>query len=810
MEKTWIEEGEGLRRLQTTNTTADGPSDPNDGQVLLNTLILYGTIFIIIWPLFCWLRLKYPLIYNVRGYAKDIKCKLAKNQYSMWSWLFEVYEIPEKQIMDQCGFDSLCLVRMLKWCVKISAIGAFNALWLIPVYGSSKESEETAHIEDYIASITLSNVPPGSARLIATVIGAYVFFGGALYLLHDEFENWFLSMRFRFLAQPKAKNYSVYIHGIQQEYKADYDIAEYFQESFGLGRVQEAHLKLQTPELLKLTMNRTAIVAKLEHAINVFEVEGKVPTHKDPVHKVVVDSIEVYGDELRNINIEITERIEFLEMGGYDSDDDDTKEDVDDQRPGDQGEPMDGAFLTFYNLSSAQAAKQMNHARGPFEMQVLEAPDPDDVLWANVGKNQRQIQIGKHVSLFLTVAICLLWTIPIAFFSSLSSIEGLEEQFPAIKEANEKNPWLRQVLAQVAPFLVVIVNILPPIILKILSTMECHISHGMVQASLFSKLAAFAVIQTFFVSAISGSVVKELSNMIEDPTKIISLLANALPTQSTFFIQYVFIVTVLGVGIELLRVGPVVMASLRGCLGPNLTEKERNTPWLFFSPLSCPSLFNHAAILATVVLFLMILFVYTVIAPLTSIVLVLSFLLLGSAYRHQLIYIYPPAQESGGRLWMRFVGIILNCMLVAQVTIMGILGLKESVVAVVLIVPLLIATGLFKSYLQQRHFRAAECLPSRECYRRDASSDFYITESFEDLYVQPELLTKEVLPENIGSKLRKKISTVQRKKKKKKSKRKRRDKSVGKSHKTEPIMATEELEAIDDDVQPPPSPPSSV
>ena len=100
------------------------------------------------------------------------------------------------------------------------------------------------------------------------------------------------------------------------------------------------------------------------------------------------------------------------------------------------------------------------------------------------------------MSLFLTIAICILWTIPIAFFSSISNIKGLEEQFDFIKDANENNPGLRQVLAQIAPFLVVVVNALLPIILKMLSTMEGHVSNAAVNASLFIKLAAFMIIQT--------------------------------------------------------------------------------------------------------------------------------------------------------------------------------------------------------------------------------------------------------------------------------------------------------------------------
>lgn len=150
------------------------------------------------------------------------------------------------------------------------------------------------------------------------------------------------------------------------------------------------------------------------------------------------------------------------------------------------------------------------------------------------------------------------------------------------------------------------------------------------------------------MSAISGSVVSQLSAVADEPSLIVELLANELPTKSTFFIQLVFISTVLGLGIELLRIVPVIMASLRGCFGPNLTEEERNSPWLFLNPIAVPPIFNHASVLSQVVLFCMILFVYAVIAPLTSIVLLLSFLILGSGYRHQLIYIYPPTQESGG------------------------------------------------------------------------------------------------------------------------------------------------------------------
>lgn len=351
------------------------PTSPNDAQVLLTTIAIYGTLFVVIWLLFCFLRLQFPRAYNVRSWAKEIKCKLAQNQYGFFSWTWELYDIPEKQLMDQCGLDSLCLVRILRFAFKMAAVGSFNALWLIPVYGSSEPSEETNYITDYIVSITVSHVPPNSPRLIATTVAAYVFFIAAMYLLYQEFE-WFRSFRHRFLHQPRSRNYTVYVRGLPDDYRADYDLAGFFQVSFGLGRVQEAHVRLNTPRLLQLSNERDAHVRKLEHAINILNVNETRPTHK--VNKTEVDTIEQYALELKEMNRKITERIEILETGGYDAE---AGVQLHIGSP-EEGKPLDGGFVTFYNLSSKQAALQMNHAREPFDFQVLEAPDPDgEKVW---------------------------------------------------------------------------------------------------------------------------------------------------------------------------------------------------------------------------------------------------------------------------------------------------------------------------------------------------------------------------------------------------------------------------------------------
>lgn len=111
------------------------------------------------------------------------------------------------------------------------------------------------------------------------------------------------------------------------------------------------------------------------------------------------------------------------------------------------------------------------------------------------------------MSLGLTVTICLLWTIPMTFIASLSTVEGLRSEIEFIDDMLTAFPFLVPVFEISAPLLVVIVNSLLPIILESVTLLEGPISGVVIEASLFVKLSAFMIIQTFFVSAISGSVI---------------------------------------------------------------------------------------------------------------------------------------------------------------------------------------------------------------------------------------------------------------------------------------------------------------
>ena len=190
----------------------------------------------------------------------------------------------------------------------------------------------------------------------------------------------------------------------------------------------------------------------------------------------------------------------------------------------DDGAPMTAGFVSFSTLTACQAAKQMIHSKDVFGMEVLEGPGVDDVEWSNVGKSHAELQIGMLLSISLTVTLCFFWTLVVAFISGLSSVDGLTGIIPGLAEALVKYPWLKPVLDQLSPLMLVVANALLKVLLETLSGLEGHISCSLVEASLFSKLAAFMIIQTFFVNAVSGTIISELSMIFQYPSSIVSLV----------------------------------------------------------------------------------------------------------------------------------------------------------------------------------------------------------------------------------------------------------------------------------------------
>lgn len=357
---------------------------------------------------------------------------------------------------------------------------------------------------------------------------------------------------------------------------------------------------------------------------------------------------------------------------------------------------------------------------------------------------------GWVLSMAATIALCFFWSIPSAFLSSLTEINSLREKVPSLDAALESSPWLEQFLALVAPLLLLLLNeALLPSLLEWISTWEGFIGAPTLQASVFVKLSAFQIVQTFFVSAISGSITAELANILDNPEQLVTLLANSLPAQSSYFLQIIFVFTFLLQGLELLRGYPLLLAFIRKFVGPRATIKERRKAWGFIASFEDPPEFFHAETFAQIVLFYVVFFVYATIAPITCVFIFLCFLLCESGYRYHFIFNVKKDPDSGGKIWKGFMYVLLASMILGLVTLMGFLALKEALYAVPTLLPLVGIIVLFVFTVVPHRIRVADNLPTMVCAEidRQRNQEGVGMEFAARKYLQPALQHPRLYPE---------------------------------------------------------------
>jgi hypothetical protein len=88
-------------------------------------------------------------------------------------------------------------------------------------------------------------------------------------------------------------------------------------------------------------------------------------------------------------------------------------------------------------------------------------------------------------------------------------------------------------------------------------------------------------------------------------------------------------------------------------------------------------------------------------------------------------------------------------MLISEIVLTGVLVLKKSIAATVLIVPLIVITSLFKAYIDQQHYFVTKHLPGRRCIEVDrlAHGDPSFDFSFvEGMYIQNALRADKNIP----------------------------------------------------------------
>jgi len=191
----------------------------------------------------------------------------------------------------------------------------------------------------------------------------------------------------------------------------------------------------------------------------------------------------------------------------------------------------------------------------------------------------------------------------------------------------------------------------------------------------------------------------------KDPWELLSLLAETVPNNSIFFMQYLLVRALWIMPIELNRVSDLTIAFLVRPIfcGIAKTKRERRDNTCGCYTIDHPPDPWLSKTNSQIMLIVTVGIVYAVLAPMISPIAVgfgASTLLV---YRNQLQFVYIADFETGGELWPQIARCIVFSFLLMHLTMIGYFALSKEPIPAALVFPLGIVTFLFGRYLNDNY-----------------------------------------------------------------------------------------------------------
>eukprot|EP01134_Creolimax_fragrantissima_P003223 CFRG3223T1 len=625
---------------------------------------------------------------------------------SVFRWVFSLYQTSDDHIIVTLGYDAYVLVRSYTLGVQLFLpIMVMSLALLLPLHVTGDMGKSGLEI------LNVSHISDGSSVLWVHGMAVYIYSLYAYMCLMSTYRQ--LSryyQRYLLMRNPDIPNNAVMMTMLQglndgakgstmsEVRKEDTSqIAYMFEQPIRNDISSISRLYTPCATFRKTVAERDAAINKLEHALYIwskFDSETR-PTHRTGLWGMrgeKVDSIEYY----LKITIDLNNEVEKLRLGPK------------------SWKPTQTAFVlmkTMTSVSSATDVKYLSYVgAGLMGGIVHKAPENRDLHWANASLDRGSRLRRWFFGIILTYCLIALWYIPVSLVQSFISMDTLSNTIPWFENMVDAIPFFRGLLQGFLPLVAlrVFMAVLPKICIGIALIEGCRTTSKIDRRST-SILFLFQILNVMLGSIAIDTALMALAS--DNPTSVFVLLGESLPSTSTFFMNYVIVLTFIGLGVEFINMPMLFKCGILVTLcGKTPTKKEK---------LMFPDRLETAKPYTEFLLVMSIGFVFSIISPIILPFVVIFFLCGRYVYLNQLMYVYEPDYETGGGAWPMIFTRILVGLFLFQCTSFGLLLHKDMLVLAGLLVPLFITTLVFWRYCQTRYGGPYKHTPRKIAQRID-------------------------------------------------------------------------------------------
>jgi hypothetical protein len=245
--------------------------------------------------------------------------------------------------------------------------------------------------------------------------------------------------------------------------------------------------------------------------------------------------------------------------------------------------------------------------------------------------------------------------------------------------------------------LLCLILILPVIFEFVARKYERRKTFSDVQKSMLGRYFYYQVVN-IYITVTAGSLWRSLSEILDHPTSLLSLLGESLPTMVGYFVALLVTKVLAGLPIVFLRVGALSRMLLLRSLSSQKKLSQRELDEIYR-----PENVQYGWEFPSQLLVIMIVFTYAIICPVIIPVGLMYFCGSLIVYKKQVLYVYQPVYESGGAMFPYALQRTLFGLVCGQLTLIGYLLTRGCYFQPIFLIPLPLATIWGLSYFDENY-----------------------------------------------------------------------------------------------------------
>jgi len=336
------------------------------------------------------------------------------------------------------------------------------------------------------------------------------------------------------------------------------------------------------------------------------------------------------------------------------------------------------AFVTFRSRVAKCTSHQMLLSHQHLTLYVRSAPNPKDIIWDNVSIPQRQVRTRRMIADVTLIVGAIFWSFVVGFLATISNLEFISKEHGLQWLQDYNNTPIYAFLNNYLTLglLLVLLAVLPLIFDVIARNYEGLKLESEIQNSIMKRYFYYQIANVY-VSLGLGSLASSLHQVLNQPSSIFNILGSSLPLFSTYFANLLIVKTFTAVPIEMMRFYALAeYLSVYMCKDKRKFTRRELKTGAFANPQML-----YGWIYPNLLMVIMIVHVYSIIAPLLMPFAMLFFLFAYAMYKYQLIYVYVNNYQAGGFMWYAVFSGSMVSLIFGVFTLICYMGIRETYIS---------------------------------------------------------------------------------------------------------------------------------